>query len=128
MKTRNIIGLVFIINGFLIIVPVVLELFGIISLPETMEGIDLSLVAAILFLIGLGLLSPQLSDRSIDILKVYIVVKKQVDDETQTVTITLQELKTDNSFEIVKSGEQFQRYKDEINIGDEIPGAELIIV
>ncbi|MCK4800116.1 hypothetical protein KAS31_04020 [Candidatus Parcubacteria bacterium] len=128
MKTRNIIGAVLIINGFLTIVPVVLELFGIINLPETMEGIDLSLVAAILFLIGLGFLSPQSSDRSIDILKVYIIVKKQVDDEIQTVTITLQELKTDDNFEIVKSGEQFQHYKDEINIGDEIPGAELIIV
>lgn len=128
MKTRNIIGLVFIVNGFLTIVPVVLALFGVMSLPETIEGIDLTLVAAVLFLIGLGFLSPQSSDRSIDILKVYIIVKKQVDDETQMVTITLQELKTDDNFEIVKSGEQFQHYKNEINVGDEIPGAELIIV
>ena len=128
MKTRNVIGAVFIMLAFWAVVPVVLEIFGVMSLPETIEGIDLLLAAVILFLIGLGFLAPQPLEKNIDILKTYVVTKKEIDDESQTVTITLQALKTDNSFEIVKSGEQFQRYKNEINIGDEIPGAELIVV
>ncbi|MCK5085596.1 hypothetical protein KAK05_02695, partial [Candidatus Parcubacteria bacterium] len=126
--TRNVIGAVFIMLAFWAVVPVVLEIFGVMSLPETIEGIDLLLAAVILFLIGLGFLAPQPLEKNIDILKTYVVTKKEIDDESQTVTITLQALKTDNSFEIVKSGEQFQRYKNEINIGDEIPGAELIVV
>ena len=128
MKTRNVIGAVFIMLAFWAVVPVVLEIFGVMSLPETIEGIDLLLAAVILFLIGLGFLAPQPLEKNIDILKTYAVIKKEIDDESQIVTITLQALKTDNSFEIVKSGEQFQRYKNEINIGDEIPGAELIVV
>ena len=128
METRNVIGAVFIMLAFWAVVPVVLEIFGVMSLPETIEGIDLLLAAVILFLIGLGFLAPQPLEKNIDILKTYVVTKKEIDDESQTVTITLQALKTDNSFEIVKSGEQFQRYKNEINIGDEIPGAELIVV